>query len=173
MIINITPARPDSFSIMRSPTRETRQQKYERKRAEFIAANPTPYTEWPNVADGHCERVAAALAGGDAGTWRKSVKERVRKLSIIDLAVGLWAVWCNNGDGLNYGQLGAAFRACVGVGCHRAKAAAILARLMELRLIEKIGNYSVGGRGNVYRGRKKTETEMERDIAELVKGLSR
>lgn len=43
------------------------------------------------------------------------------------------------------------WRACRGVGCHRAKASAVLAALLGLGLVVKVGNYSAGRRGNRYK----------------------
>ena len=131
-------------------TPETRKQTRERKRREWIAAHPHPYHEWHDVADAISHRVAGAVEG-QVFRWRKGKTDRERTLTIQDLALGLWSVECTSDEGLNYGQLDFAFRSCIGVGCHRSKAAAVLSALQSLGLIHKTGNYSAGGRGNVYR----------------------
>ncbi|HYE17356.1 MAG TPA: hypothetical protein VEA69_02870 [Tepidisphaeraceae bacterium] len=55
------------------------------------------------------------------------------------------------------------FERCVGKKCHGAQAAAIFWRLTELGLIVNVGNYSVGGRGNVYEIRRQTSSDWDAD----------
>jgi hypothetical protein len=149
-------------TYIRSPKRrKSGRAKWEEKKAAFVAAHPTPYEGWADVSEGQCLLVREKLAGADPGPWTKGGKDRIRALTVADLAVGLWAVECRDGMGMNYGQVAAAFKRCLGVGCHRAKAAAVLARLVALGLIVKVGNYSVGGRGNVYRVCRESEAEWD------------
>ena len=136
------------ISPMRTP-QESKTQRRARKKTEWIADNPNPYHEWPTTAADQKWLVEQAI-GNEKFTWAKGKADRERHLSVEDLAVGLWAIKCTNKKGLNYGQLDYAFKTCLGKGCHRTKAAAVLAALVKLRLIEKIGNYSTGRRGNVY-----------------------
>jgi hypothetical protein len=151
-------ATTEEFITMRSP-KETRKQRRDRKRAEWVAEHPNPYHEWPGTEDTCRHFVIAALAGAEPGEWCKGGKDnKVRKLSVDDLAVGYWAVMCTEGKGTSYGQLRRAFKECIGVGCHKAKAAAIFAALISFGLIVKEGNYSVGRKGNVYRVKRTPPT---------------
>ena len=83
-------------------------------------------------------------------SWNKGGGRKPQPLYLEDLACGLWAVECVGDKGITYGQLDRCFKDCRGVGSHNNKASAILATLVDLNLIAKVGNYSVGRRGNVY-----------------------
>ena len=84
-------------------------------------------------------------------SWNKGGKGRKPQLlSDEDLACGLWAVECVGEKGISYGQLDRCFKDCRGVGCHNNKASAIFSTLLAMNLIAKVGNYSVGRRGNIY-----------------------
>ena len=84
-------------------------------------------------------------------SWNKGGKGRKpQRLSDEDLACGLWAVECVGEKGISYGQLDRCFKDSRGVGCHLNKASAIFSTLLAMNLIAKVGNYSVGRRGNIY-----------------------
>lgn len=94
---------------------------------------------------------AYSINVGNWPSWNKGGKGRKpQPLSDADLACGLWAVECVGEKGITYGQLDKCFKDCHGVGCHNNKASAIFATLLAMNLIAKVGNYSVGRRGNIY-----------------------
>jgi hypothetical protein len=154
-----------------SERRRKRQATRKAERAEFVAEHPTPYEGWDDERPRLRDRIIrATTAMGDAGalaTWSKGKLDRARALSADDLAVALFAVERVGAKGLNYGQLDLAFRRCVGVGCHRSKATAVLAELVRLGLARRIGNYSVGARGNQYATTPTTAAEVD----EFIRGL--
>jgi hypothetical protein len=150
---------------MSTPRRESKQQRYARKRAEFIAANPTPYEKWPEEADTMRHFVVKAIAANPSVSlhWSKGSADRDRQLDVTDLAIGLWAVCCNEDKGVSYGQLGRAFKVCAGTGCHRTKAAAILHVLVGLGLTRRTAGHSKGKHGTVYECVKSSWTPGEDD----------
>lgn len=144
---------------MSSPTRRWRI-----RREKFLAANPTPYERWEDGATEYIGAVKDVIEARGEGmvcslTWKKGRADRVRDLTIRDLAIALFAVDRVGKDGLSYGQIAKCFSRCVGTGCHSAKAAALLRALAGLALIEKQANYSVGVRGNCYVRRKSKPDE--------------
>lgn len=133
--------RADPTQVMSTP---------KRVRSSDDAADPLEgYAE---AADALREAVASAWPmGAEQPKWDKG--RGPQPLSVDDLAIGLWAVRCIgvSRNGLSYARLATCFRYCAGVGCHSNKAAAILRTLQEWKLIARIGNYSVGRRGNQYK----------------------
>ena len=128
------------------------------KRARRRKANPprSPYEGYESAEERLLARietseVAYSKNGGAWPSWNKGGKGRKpQPLSDEDLACGLWAVECVGDKGISYGQLDRCFRDCRGVGCHNNKASAIFATLLAMNIIAKVGNYSVGRRGNIY-----------------------
>ena len=161
---------------MRSPRRrETSAQKRARKRAEwlaqkeaYVAANPNPFHEWRKYRVAMIEIVERALeVTGLQPTWRKDASRNPQPVTSRDLAIGYWAVICKSENkknrGLNYGELNLCFEVCDGRTCHRAKAAALLAALVDLDLIRKVKNHSTAnGRGAVYERLREGETNRDR-----------
>lgn len=148
---------PD-YSTMRSRSmsgaekRHRRRDAFQARCADYVRENPTPYERYNDEGGGCRRRVAEATTGRQLPTWSKGKHDRQRPLTADDLSIGMFAVQRVGERGLSYAQLDRCFRVCRGVGCHRAKAAAILAALMSLGLIQKIGNYSTAGAGFVGRG---------------------
>ena len=141
--------------------RLAREQKRLVDRAKFVAENPTPYERFADDAAAvrsHVESAivahvaAAGRAAHDASmTWSMGKNRKSLPLTIDDLAVGYFAVERVGENGLSYGQLDRCFQTAIGERCHRAKAAAILATLIRLKLIKRTRSYRVGQRGNAYR----------------------
>jgi hypothetical protein len=131
--------------------RAERKKRREKQRAEFVAANPTPYEGWADESAlllATINRAYQENGGAAAHNYHPNAKA-VCRLSIVDLAATLFAVERVGWKGLSIGQILKCYERC-GVGKSRAKAASALAALVELGLIKKTAFYSSGKHGNVY-----------------------
>ncbi len=73
-----------------------------------------------------------------------------RKITLFDLTCSYYAVQKVGEKGLSLDRLGQCFKMC-GIGWHRKKGSDCLVLLIWCRLIQKVGNYSVGKVGNKYK----------------------
>ncbi len=143
---------------MRSPSgkqkRQKRRERLAEQREQFIRDNPTPYEGFADIAVVNRSLVQSAMKRASMTTMPTWVKDKNRSpspLTLDDLAVAYFAVERVGQYGITYGQLDRCFRTTTNRSCHRAKVTAVLAALVSLGMIVKVGNYSVGRKGNQYK----------------------
>jgi hypothetical protein len=147
-------AKGSDSSKARTERRKRRQKEIRANDWRINPTAPTPYEEWKEteVADSYRGKVEAALSSHPTLdiSYQKDKGRASQRLTVDDLAVGLFAVACVGRKGIAYGQLQRAFKVA-GLGWSRPKAPAIFRALLALGLVERTGNYSTGSKGNQYK----------------------
>jgi hypothetical protein len=142
-----------SGSQKRRRRKEKNRLEHERIVAESVATYRAYFVGWERKRAEYRRLIADAMGGAglELPTYRKQLNRPPSTLAVDDIAVVLAAVdGFGERRGISNERIMLAFEFC-GVGKQRAKISPCFRFLVTVGLIEKIGNYSAGHRGNQYR----------------------